>query len=624
MKSLLYTAFLLHCLLHTSRSAENSTEVLMKFLANANQKLASLYNREVFANWQLEVKGPNDLYALLQSELTGEEIMNYLQSIAPKCAKFKRLNIGNPQQQRELAQIPETGYEALSPADLKLMYIVTKNMGDIYKNTKLCAYHDRKQCNLTLIPAVQNILHNSNDVAEIEYYWIEWRRRTGMPAKQDFVSFVELYRKTAQLNGFSKPSEFWFKDLEEDSAQTATLLEGFMQRLKPLFQEFHAHVRGQLRKLYGEELIPRGKPYPQNLAEIFIGNAFRRADPEWYIEFPYPEVGMPNITAGLLRRGLNNPQRVFWNVAEYFRSMGMKQMEDTFWSNNARPKADLDEESMRCWHKAWKFYGIKRVNFSYCPLVDEERFFNMFEALADVYYYRAYEQQPTLFAEEPFPNFSDALGKMFSLSASSPRYLEKLKVLERGVVSKELRINRLYWQGLRTIFLLPVFYVLDRYRVDVLDDRLNISDNCAYWQLTTDFTGAEPPVNRSNEDFDAPAKLLIEVDDQYTSQIMSTVLQYQLYQHFCEMTGQYKPNDKNYPLDLCDLSNQRKIGPIVMEAMSLGSSKSYKDILQIMTKESSINMDGLLTYFQPLYEWLVEQNRLDGVEIGWEPTTKCS
>lgn len=101
---------------------------------------------------------------------------------------------------------------------------------------------------------------------------------------------------------------------------------------------------------------------------------------------------------------------------------------------------------MRCWHKAWKFYGIKRVNFSYCPLVDEERFFNMYEALSDVYYYRAYDQQPTLFAEEPFPNFSEALGKMFSLSASSPRYLEKLKVLERGLVSKELRINRLYWQ----------------------------------------------------------------------------------------------------------------------------------------------------------------------------------
>ncbi|XP_054743919.1 angiotensin-converting enzyme isoform X2 [Anastrepha obliqua] len=624
MRSLVLVTLLLQCQLHLTISAENSTAVLAKFLANVNKNLAALYNREVFANWQLEIKGPNDLYALLQSELASDEIMNYIQSIAPKYAKFKRLKIGNDQLQRELAQIPETGYEALPSTDLKLMYIVTTNMGDIYKNTKLCAFHDQRQCNLTLIPAVQNILHNSNNVSEIEYYWLEWRRKTGMAAKEDFMKFVELYRKTAQLNGFPTPSDFWFKDLEENSAQAVSLLNRFMQRLQPLFQQFHAHVRGQLRKLYGEELIPRGKPFPQNLAEIFIGNAYRRADPEWYIEFPYPEVGMPNITAGLLRRGLDNAQRVFWNVADYFRSLGMPQIEDTFWMQNVRPKADLDDESMRCWHKAWKFYGTQRVNFSYCPLVDEERFFNMFEALTDVYYYRAYEHQPTLFAEEPFPHFSDALGKMFSLAASSPRYLEKLKILDRGLVSKELRINRLYWQGLRTIFLLPVFYVLDRYRVDVLDGRLKISDNCAYWQLTSDFTGAEPPVSRSNADFDAPAKLLVEVDDQYTSQIMSTVLQYQLYEHFCEISGQYRPDDHNYPLDLCDLSNQRQIGPLVMQAMSLGSSKSYKDILQIMTNASEINIDGLLTYYQPLYEWLVEQNRLDGVEVGWAPTKKCS
>lgn len=65
--------------------------------------------------------------------------------------------------------------------------------------------------------------------------------------------------------------------------------------------------------------------------------------------------------------------------------------------------------------------------------------------------------------------------------------------------------------------------MLDRYRVDVLDGDLNINDNCDYWQLTTDFTGAEPPVNRSNGDFDAPAKLLVEVDDQYTRWVKETI-----------------------------------------------------------------------------------------------------
>lgn len=102
---------------------------------------------------------------------------------------------------------------------------------------------------------------------------------------------------------------------------------------------------------------------------------------------------------------------------------------------------------MRCWHKAWKYYGgVDRVNFSYCQTIDEERFLNMFEAVSDLYYHQAYKGQPTLFQEEPFPNFSDALGKVFSLAASSPKYLERIGLIRSGYTSYEARINRLYLQ----------------------------------------------------------------------------------------------------------------------------------------------------------------------------------
>lgn len=68
----------------------------------------------------------------------------------------------------------------------------------------------------------------------------------------------------------------------------------------------------------------------------------------------------------------------------------------------------------------------------------------MFEAVSDIYYYRAYENLTTLYQEEPIPNLSDALGKFFSLAASSPKYLESLKIVDSSYKSKEARINRLY------------------------------------------------------------------------------------------------------------------------------------------------------------------------------------
>lgn len=141
----------------------------------------------------------------------------------------------------------------------------------------------------------------------------------------------------------------------------------------------------------------------------------------------------------------------------------------------------------------------------------------MFEAQCDLHYFRAAAVQPTLLREEPFTNFGGALGKCFSLAASSPRFLRKLGLMQGtqwlGLPS---RLNRLYLQGLRIIFILPVFYVLDRFRVEVLSGHIKADDNEAFWRLTEMYTGAAAPYRRNNEHFDVSAKLLLEVDDQYT------------------------------------------------------------------------------------------------------------
>ncbi|KAI8121090.1 Angiotensin-converting enzyme [Lucilia cuprina] len=583
--------------------ADNELEV-SNFLEAVNHRLAFLYNKEVMANWQNEIKGPNDLIAMLQSEIATQQIMRFIHSISTKVAKFKRISLENKDLKRQLDLIPEVGYEVLPVEDLELLYAVTSNMSDIYKNVKLCSFREKERCDLRLIPEVQNILHSTDDVREIEYYWLEWRRKTGIAAREDFHKFVELYRKTAKMNGFSKPSDFWHKDIGESSSTISTHLERFMSDLKPLFVQFHAYIRGQLRLKYGPELIEYNKPYPQQLAEIFIGNAFHLGEAGWSMDVPFNMTKLPNITDSLLKRGVTNAQINFWNAKEFFRSLGMPPLEENFWQDSCEAKADLEDD--HCWHKAWSFYGLNHVNFSYCPLISEPTFFNMFEALSDVYYYRAYENLTTLYQEEPIPNLSDALGKFFSLTASSPKYLERLKLVDSSYSTKEARINRLYVHGLRTIFLIPVFYILERYRLDVIDKHIDINDNCAYWRLTEDYTGAEPPVSRSNSDFDAPAKLLMEVDDQYTTQIYSIVLQYQLLEHFCSLTGEYVKGDPEKPLDMCDLTGYHVVGEKIYKAMSLGSSVGFKDVLKVLVDTDELNINGLLEYYRPLFEWLKE------------------
>ncbi|EDW51699.1 angiotensin-converting enzyme [Drosophila sechellia] len=588
---------------------------LERFLNETNQQLAVIYDQAVLAQLLNELRGPNDLVALLEIEVTDDKLIKYVRTLTTRKAKFKRLGLGDSQQRRLLGKIPQLGYEALSGRDLKLVYALASSMSDNYHNVKLCAYKQPGNCTLRLIPDVQSIVQGSRDLDEIEYYWFEWRSRTGLATRSQFVDFMDLYKKTAQLNGYPRGEDYWFRSLELNGQETMTLLDKIMHGLRPLFLQFHAHVRGSLRKMHGENLVPRNRPYPQHLAEVFIGNAFRRVQAEWYVDLPSPEIGLANITQEMHRRGLSTTQRVFWNVAEYFRALGFPQLENSLWTYAQKVSSDDDD---RCWHKAWRYYALPRTNFTYCPLNDEERFFNMFEAQSDLQYYRAASIQPTLLQEEPFPNFSDAIGKCFSMAASSPRFLRKLGVL-RDNKWKELpaRLNRLYIQGLRVVFLLPVFYVLDRYRVEVLAGHIKADDNEAYWRFTEHYTGAAAPTKRTNEQFDVPAKLLMEVDDQYASNFLSIVVQFQLLKHFCTITGQFEMGNPRKPLDLCDLSDQRGIGEILKRAMSLGSSVHYREVLKVLLGEPEISIDGLLTYFQPLQDWLQHQNQENNLEVGW-------
>lgn len=56
--------------------------------------------------------------------------------------------------------------------------------------------------------------------------------------------------------------------------------------------------------------------------------------------------------------------------------------------------------------------------------------------------------------------------------------------------------------------------------------------------------------------------------------------------------------------------------------LRLGSSKPWQDAIEELTGERRMNSTGLLTYFEPLMKWLVEENKKTNENVGWKPTTK--
>lgn len=93
---------------------------------------------------------------------------------------------------------------------------------------------------------------------------------------------------------------------------------------------------------------------------------------------------------------------------------------------------------------------------------------------------------------------------------------------------------------------------------------------------------------------------------------------YQIYKALCIKAGQYIKGDPNYPLHNCDFSGSEEAGDILKQAMELGSTKNWRDVLQLITGERKINGQAIVEFYKPLENWLREQNKQLANHVGWD------
>ena len=93
----------------------------------------------------------------------------------------------------------------------------------------------------------------------------------------------------------------------------------------------------------------------------------------------------------------------------------------------------------------------------------------------------------------------------------------------------------------------------------------------------------------------------------------------------CLEAGEYDPNDENKPLYKCDFFESKAAGEKLMSLLQKGQSQPWQDTLQeFLCKENDQNCKGemdptaLLNYFNPIINWLKEDQRNNKWEIGWE------
>ena len=66
------------------------------------------------------------------------------------------------------------------------------------------------------------------------------------------------------------------------------------------------------------------------------------------------------------------------------------------------------------------------------------------------------------------------------------------------------------------------------------------------------------------------------------------------------------------------ISGSKEAGQKLLSMLKLGRSKPWKEVMEVMTGEPKMDTAAFREYFMPLENWLLEENKKNGVTIGWK------
>lgn len=441
--------------------------------------------------------------------------------------------------------------------------------------------------------------------AELAEMWTSWHDNVGAPMREDYIKMIGIANEGAKELGFADLGAMWRSNYDMDPDQFAAETERMWQEVKPLYVALHTYVRRKLNEKYGDAVQPKTGPIRADL----LGNMWAQ---EWGNIYPLvaPEgagdIGY-DLTDLIVGKDLDAIEMT--KVGEqFFSSLGFAPLPQTFWERSQFVKP-ADREVI-CHASAWNIDNIDDLRIKMCIKPNADDFITIHHELGHNYYQRAYNQQDYLHLNGANDGFHEAIGDMIALSIT-PEYLVQIDMLKpEQVPSADKDIGLLLRQAMDKVAFLPFGLLVDRYRWGLFEGSTPMERaNSAWTNLRTEYQGIVPPVERSEEHFDAGAKYHIPGNVPYTRYFLARILQFQFFKAACDQAGW------EGPLHRCSFYGNEEVGKNLNAMLEIGASKPWPDALEAFTGERQMSGTAMVEYFAPLMDWLEEQNK--GQTEGW-------
>jgi peptidyl-dipeptidase A len=290
----------------------------------------------------------------------------------------------------------------------------------------------------------------------------------------------------------------------------------------------------------------------------------------------------------------------------FFSSLGFAPLPKTFWERSLFVKP-RDREVV-CQASAVNMDAGDDLRIKMCIDVNAQDFSTIHHELGHLYYERAYNKLPLILHAGANDGFHEALGDVLALSIT-PEYLVKIDLLEKAP-DASADTGRLLRAALNKVPFLPFSFLVDQWRWQVFSGAIAPTQyNSAWWALKLKYQGVAPPSLRGEEYFDPGAKFHIPGNTPYARYFLANVLQFQFHRALARLAG------CTTPLHRCSIYGSAEAGRRLQAMMELGGSRPWPDALQVLTGQRELDATAMVEYFEPLRQWLDEQNR--GSSIGW-------
>lgn len=559
--------------------------------------------KRLWTDWQ-RAEWVKSTYIMHDTELLAakahEEVMAYTAAAIKEAARFDGLDLdAETRRQLHLLKVSSTLPAPSDEQKRKRLAELASEMEALYGKGKYCA--EGEDCRD--LGQLSKVLAQSKSYDDMLEAWRGWRT-VSPPMRPMYEEFVRLANEGAKEIGFEDVGELWRSAYDMSPADFEQESERLWKQVEPLYEALHCYVRSRLSQKYGADKVPPTGLIPAHL----LGNMWAQ---EWSNVYPLVEpfkgAADLDVTGALVRKKYDEKEMV--RLGErFFTSLGLEPLPPTFWERSqfVKPK----DRDVVCHASAWDVTFDKDIRIKMCIKVDEEDLITIHHELGHNYYYMYYYNLPVLYQGGAHDGFHEGIGDTVALSVT-PAYLKQVGILDKEPKkSKEALINLQMKEALERIAFLPFGKLIDQWRWDVFAGKTSPKDyNEAWWTLVRKYQGIDAPVARSETDFDPGAKYHIPANVPYVRYFLARVLQFQFHRALCRTAGHQGA------LHECSIYGNAAAGEKLKAMLALGSSKPWPDALEAMTGERQMDGSALIEYFEPLMEWLGQQNK--SRQCGW-------